>query len=424
MKLGLSRGRSWGRPRGIWLALYLLAAGGLFAADSWRWPSDEWDEIVYLHLSERMTWGLRDYTVRGSWIDEALPHPVYSAEVFYHPPTVPYLIRVLSVISGPDTAARLLNLGLYVLSLWLVYALTARFSDPRGGAYALLFWTLCPIHNLEARHIHLDYPLTVLLLLGIWGFVREVTEDRPPRGLPLAASALALALAMLCKITGPLFMILPALLVASRWSRLSRSARTVFIAVSLGFGFLWWAFLLVRFGGLVPPGSVARAQDLPRLDAYQESLLGRHWYDLILYFAAMFPLVALYLAGLLPRAWRIARSRGSRAQVIVDRDGLLTTLNIALIASTILVAAANAVANGMWVFRFFMPLLPVLYVTTGVAVTRRMDGPIRTRVPVLFLTAASLVLLGLSTYVSLAVLGNLKPIPVLYFWLGLGEHFF
>jgi len=42
----------------------------------------DWDERVYLHLSEHMTWSLGSYTTRGSEFDEKLPHRCYGAEVF------------------------------------------------------------------------------------------------------------------------------------------------------------------------------------------------------------------------------------------------------------------------------------------------------------------------------------------------------
>ena len=51
-------------------------------------PTD-WDERVYLHLSERMDWSLGSCTTRGSEFDDLLAHRVYGAEVFYPPRSSP-----------------------------------------------------------------------------------------------------------------------------------------------------------------------------------------------------------------------------------------------------------------------------------------------------------------------------------------------
>ena len=50
-----------------------------------RMPTD-YDEGVYLVLSQKMSWTIQDYSTSGTEIDSVLGKSVYSAPVFHHPP--------------------------------------------------------------------------------------------------------------------------------------------------------------------------------------------------------------------------------------------------------------------------------------------------------------------------------------------------
>src|SRR3989304_4947286 len=184
----------------------------LFALHLVPQPLIDWDEAVYLYLSEHMTWYLGQYTTQGSFIDEALPQGVYSAPVFHHPPFIPYLIKILS-FAGSTTGGKILSFMMYCGSLFLVYSIAGRLSGLKGALIALSLWVVCPVFNLEARIVHLDLPFSVLILAGFWFYLKseERLEDR--RFLTLAG--IAFALAMLTKYTAPVYILTAAVLFLS-----------------------------------------------------------------------------------------------------------------------------------------------------------------------------------------------------------------
>src|SRR3989304_8934961 len=111
----------------------------LFALHLVPQPLIDWDEAVYLYLSEHMTWYFSQYTTQGSFIDNALPQGVYSSPVFHHPPLIPYIIKILS-FAGATAGGKILNFIFYGISLILVFAIAKRLSDLKGGLVALALW--------------------------------------------------------------------------------------------------------------------------------------------------------------------------------------------------------------------------------------------------------------------------------------------
>src|SRR3989304_8202714 len=82
------------------IVAFILFFSVLFVQHLIRQPVIDWDEAVYLYLSEHMTWYFTQYTTQGSFIDNALPQGAYSSPVFHNPPLIPYLIKLLS-FTGP-----------------------------------------------------------------------------------------------------------------------------------------------------------------------------------------------------------------------------------------------------------------------------------------------------------------------------------
>ncbi len=159
------------------IAAFILFFSFFFLLNLIRQPIIDWDEAVYLYLSEHMTWYFTQYTTQGSFIDNALPQGVYSSPVFHHPPMIPYLIKLLS-FAGAPAGGKILNFSLYGLSLYLVFAIGQKLSDFKGALVALTLWVICPIFNLEARLVHLDFPCTVLILAGLWFYLKS--QERLP----------------------------------------------------------------------------------------------------------------------------------------------------------------------------------------------------------------------------------------------------
>ena len=153
------------------LMTFFLIFGMFFLFHLVHQPVIDWDEEVYLHLSKQMTWNLERYTTQNSHIDEQLPQAYYRSPLFHHPPLIPFGIKLLS-FAGYLTGAKILNLILWCASIFLVFAIACKFTDLKGAILALTLWVICPIVNLEVRLVHLDFPSTVLTLLGFWFFLK------------------------------------------------------------------------------------------------------------------------------------------------------------------------------------------------------------------------------------------------------------
>lgn len=379
----------------------------------------DWDERVYLHLSEHMDWLLGSYTTKGSEFDERLANRVYGAEVFYHPPLVPYVIKILSLVFPPLGAAKVLNLGLSLLSLLLVYAIGRRLADPLGALIATGLWALCPIYNVESRLVHLDFPLTVFLLLGIWAFLR----GRGPAGSPrlFRWSAAFFALAMLTKYPAPVWVLVPlALLAVDRGGGRSRRELVVYLAI-LAAGLLWWAGVAVRYGTPLPADFVGLRPGREFTTRYLEQIGRRQWYDIWIYFLAICPLFALYLGAVASRGTALVR--GLPAAGSAQR--LLVGINAGVLLAAVAVSVANAFANGYWILRHVMPVFPVIYITIAAvlaALVRRGDRALN-----IYLGGAvfiTLFFMSASTFMSMRAATSLRAIPALLFWTGLEGRFY
>ena len=405
-------------PRHFLVAV-LCSFGLLFLLALLRQPVVDWDEKVYLYLSEHMTWWLTDYTTRGSFIDDALPQGVYSAPVFHHPPLVPYLIKLLS-FRGAEAGAKLLNFGLYLASLFLVFSLARRFSDLRGATLALALWALCPVLNLEARLVHLDLPCTVLLLAGTRLYLESGVRRRAR--LWLGLSGLAFAAAMLTKYTAPLFAAVPALLFLSdRVRRRDPGAWAVFGGTT-ALGFAWWIYILLRFGSLAPAAFVSGGST-ETLTPYLRALAQREWTDVWLYFTAICPLFVVYVAGIGRRVVRLAAAPGTFRDMPDGPRGFLA-LNVGALLAVLVFSLLNAHIGGTWTLRHIMPLFPIVYIGIGRFLTKAFDREHRVlNAALLALLLLTVLVMSASTFATTFNERNLKPAPISLFWLGLEDLF-
>src|SRR4030066_323584 len=212
------------------IVAFIIFFSFFFLLNLMRQPVIDWDESVYLYLSEHMTWYLTQYTTQGSFIDNALPQGVYSSPVFHHPPLIPYLIKILS-FAGPHTGGKILNFIFYGLSLFLVFDIAKRLSDIKGALLSLALWVVCPIFNLEAKIVHLDFPSTALILTGFWFYLKS--QERLPAKKYLVLSGLAFALAMLTKYTAPLYIFVAVLLFISGKDRIFDKRSLISLGVPL-----------------------------------------------------------------------------------------------------------------------------------------------------------------------------------------------
>jgi 4-amino-4-deoxy-L-arabinose transferase-like glycosyltransferase len=397
----------------------LLIFGLLFLTHLMHQPAIDWDEEVYLYLSENMTWTFQGYTTRDSHIDRELPQAYYRSPLFHHPPLVPLAIKVFSFM-GYAGGAKLLNLILWAVSIFLVYSIAGKFTDFKGVILALAFWLICPIMNLEARLVHLDFPATVLTLLGMWLFIKY--QDQPANRIYLAGSGAAFALAMLTKYTGPLLVILPASLFIANRKQFGDWKAWAIGCTTVSFGFVWWLYVYMRFGSLIPPG-FDEVNLNQHVTPYLNSISKRKWYDLWIYFLAICPLFLFYLGGAAKTLLDGMRKPAIFLEAS-DSSRSLMAANAGIWAFVLAFSLINSQTNGYWVFRHILPVFPIIYISLGVICSRILDDYPETMGS--FLLAA--ILFTVVTMISSnAVTGlevrNLKPIPVSLYWFKMGYLF-
>ncbi len=401
------------------IAAFIIFFSFLFALHLVHQPVIDWDEAVYLYLSEHMTWYFSQYTTQGSFIDNALPQGVYSAPVFHHPPLIPYLIKILS-FAGVQAGGKILNFIIYAVSLLLVYDIAKKLSDLKGALIALSLWVVCPIFNLEARIIHLDLPSSVFILAGFWLILKS--NDRLKDHRYLTLSGIAFALAMLTKYTAPLYVIVAALLFLSSHDRIRDPKSWISFGLPLVFGFAWWIYILLRLGSLTPP-EFAAGPSTVNLTPYLKSISERKWYDIWIYFLAICPLFTVYIWGMGKYLLALTRNAAGYFQW-PNSVRLLVTANAGVILAVICFSFINAFTNGYWTLRHIMPIFPLIYITSGCLVSDLLDKGSRVLnayiIPFVFITV---IIMTSSTIATTANVNNLKVVPVLLIWLKLGYLF-
>jgi 4-amino-4-deoxy-L-arabinose transferase-like glycosyltransferase len=383
----------------------------------------DWDEVVYLYLSEHMGWLLSHYTLQGSFISQTLTHNVYHAEVFSHPPLVPYLIKILSLAFTPLLAAKVINLGFVFLSFFLVYRIAMHLSNLTGALLAIFLWAICPIFNLESNLVHLDFPLAVFMLLGVWLFLHF--RSHPDKKYFLYLSASAFVGAMLTKYTGPIYVLVPLGLCATcQRVREDKQTLMIFLSILLA-GFAWWLYVLFIYGSLIPHDFIGYKDGKIFSTPYLKSISNRTWYDLWIYFAAICPLFFVYLAAAGGYIMKRLKAPGSFFVDSADTR-ILVIMNGAVIACVAVFSVINAFSNGYWVMRHILPIYPIIYITIGCIVSRlfaRKDKILNAYL--LVLIVINMFFMSTSTILTMLNPAGLKPLPALYFWIpGLSTSYF
>jgi 4-amino-4-deoxy-L-arabinose transferase-like glycosyltransferase len=401
------------------LMAFFLIFGAYFLFNLMHQPVVDWDEEIYLHLSKQLTWTLDGYTTRDSHIDRALPQSYYQSPLYHHPPLVPLGIKLLSFV-GYIAGAKLINLILWGVSIFLVYKIACKFTDLKGAILALILWVTCPIVNLEARLIHLDFPSTVLTLLGFWFFLKS--QDQFPEYSHIAWSGIAFSLAMLTKYTAPLLVSLPAFLFITNRQRLRDWKAWLIYGGTLSFGFVWWLYIYLRFGSIIPPGF--GGDDINRhVTPYLKSISKRQWYDLWIYFVAICPLFLIYLGGIGKTLFELI-GRRRRLPAFPNANRTLIAANSGIWVFVLMFSLINSQTNGYWVFRHIMPVFPFIYISLGVICSRILDRDQEMINSFLIVCVLfTLVTMISSTAVTGLEVRNIKPIPVSLYWLKMG-HFF
>jgi 4-amino-4-deoxy-L-arabinose transferase-like glycosyltransferase len=381
----------------------------------------EWDERVYLYLSENMNWTLGNYSTQGSFIDEILPGKVYSAEIFHHPPLIPYLIKIFSIPMVPLLAARTLNLVLIFASIYFVFRLTLSLSGFKGAMLATTFWIFCPIFNLESNLVHLDFPTTVLILAGTWYFYSYLDQNRM---VYLLLSGGAFALAMLTKFTAPIFVLLPVFLALTKKDFFQERASAFLYFGLVALGFSWWATIVFKYGSLLPVEFIGDSTEEVAHSPYLDKMRMRSWYHIWIYFTAVFPLFILYISTLGKNFFNAIKNWDGFSDTSIPIR-FLALVNISSILAVVGFDIANSISNKVWVFRHIMPVFPFIYITTTYALISLLNqkNQILKKAGIL-LSCLTLILMGSSTYYTIKNPWNIKVIPSIFGWIPELKPFF
>jgi len=384
-------------------------------------PYLEWDEIVYLFLSEKMSWAFNNYSTQGSFIDAKLPGNVYSAEIFHHPPLIPYLIKVFSIPMPSILAARTLNLAFIAASIYFLFRLTLSLSGFTGAMLATVFWVFCPIFNLESNRVHLDFPATVLILAGAWYF-HQFLERGSLRHVLFSGGAFALA--MLTKFTAPVFILLPLFLTLASKSFFRERTIPLFYFGLVALGFSWWVVVLMKYGSLLPVEFVGKGTEETFHSSYLDSIRARSWYHIWIYFLAFFPLALIYMVDL-GKNLSMATRRRDTFYKLPPSTRFILLLNLASILAVVVFDIANAFSNKAWAFRHIMPIFPFIYIATAHAVSSCLTHKnLILRNATALLTGLTLILMASSTYYTVRDPLNLKVIPSIFEWISGLKPFF
>lgn len=369
----------------------------------------DWDEKIYVFLSYNMTWGLSNYTTAGSFVEASLPQAVYKSPVFLHPPLIPYFIKILSLGMNTFVAAKLLNILLIIASVVYMFQIANIFSKQWGALITTGFWIVCPIFNLESYIIHLDFPMTVFVIAGIFHFLYYHSGNRGVTHLAL--SGIFFSFAMLSKYTGPITVLIPFFLVLFNWreKKLKGPHAILFAAIILS-GFSWWFYILIKFGSLYPSAFKGGGS---YESAYLASLAKRQWYHIWLYFLCICPLFLLYLVSIGQTiALMFVRAR-SFFQNNSNEYLSLVAINAASVLYIIIFTIVNMKSNNYWTFRHVMVVFPIIYITLGrltdFLIRKDYQGNSYIFASVYF----TVITMSFSTYHVLSYMtkGNLKAIP-------------
>lgn len=378
-------------------------------------PIVDWDERVYLYLSQSMSWSLGNYTTAGSFIERALPLPVYSSPTFHHPPLIPFLIKMFSSFTNPHMAAKLVNCIFILISFYCIYNIALFLSGFVGAIITMFLWLICPIFNLESNLVHLDFPLSVLILLGSLFFLRYKANGH--KKIDIIISGVSFALAMLTKYTAPVYVLIPFffMLIKSEGEKWNKDL--FFYGGIVLFGFSWWAYIFIKFGTLMPVEFVGKGTPEEIFNSpYLEAISKRKWYHLWIYFLAICPLFLVYIIGTVKYLLQVITRPMSFFSFSLSKQ-YIVLINAASILCVLIFSLVNSKVHSYWAFRHIMPFFPIVYILLGFFISEifKKKNKLVNSYLIVFVFF-TFVFMSFSTLKTLDIENNLMPIPIILFW--------
>lgn len=135
---------------------------------------------------------IMDAEYHDLWARTILEDRPFVSQVFFRAPLYPYLLAGVYRLFGPGPwAPRILQMGLGVLSLLIMYRLARRIVGRRGALFALALGSLYDLLPYYEGELLLPALLVLLALLAMERFVAFLSERRP-RDAVLAGALMGL----------------------------------------------------------------------------------------------------------------------------------------------------------------------------------------------------------------------------------------
>jgi hypothetical protein len=291
--------------RSLRFFLILAAVVVLFQVASLMAPHLEGDEMVFLGLSQRMSWDLSGYTVMDIEPVNQFANRLYRAPIFMHPPLFPLILKFGSIFANPVLFGILFNGAMKLLLALVVYAVGKELMFREGGArVAALMVVACPVLGFIGSRVLSDSLFVVLLWASILFLLRGVREASPNR---LFLSAVVFSLFLNSKFQA--LFVLPgyvAALVFAMWSLRSRISDRRSLVLSLAGAVSVIGILgLVHYFRLFNAFGIEGVRDLMIVErpvnAFLRRIGARGMIEMAIYLLFIFPLFVLLL---LPSMWR------------------------------------------------------------------------------------------------------------------------
>ncbi len=332
----------------IGLALILGLASALYLPSIFL-PHNEYDEVIYATLAEKVAHRWTDYSLQGTPVLEELPKVTYDHPLFHRPPLFVYLLSVfrsLHPLAGGLLPA-LCGLGIIAF----IFFLKNRSDNPMSALMAAGIAAISPTLIFCSTRILMDVLLALGVCAVVWA-VAKATEDENPA--VFAAAGLFLGLAILSKETA--LLILPACAYQTFRGGITKiKIRNflIFLAAAFALSFPWFYYFRQVMGTFFQQVGKADLDASIQMFPFMAQVVGRPWH---FYFSHGIMIAPVFIFGFI-EIYRKIRDKEPLTEMIWALSYLLGLTFYSMLG------------NG-YQMRYVLPAVPALSLLTADALRR------------------------------------------------------